>query len=199
MWLGITLLLVSSVHSESVKSQKEKLNTSSQEKSKDKILQQKFLDVKEHIESGNTSNINSSDSNIIKTKSATGLFFKMLFGMVFIILLIILCIRWLKKLQKSPLLGKKKMTTNKMEVLETCYLGKDQKVILMSIGDKEVVLGVTSGSIQYLKEMNGSLINQEPIAQKVSSNERELFTENLTGFLSKYSRPKTVSESLKEL
>jgi len=175
-------------------------DTAMHSENRDKALEHKFNLIQNEIKNGmNPANFDVPAAGPISSKKATGMFFKLIFGMIFIILLIILSIRWLKKLQKSPLLGKKGASVHRMEVLETCYLGKEQKVVLISMAGKEVALGVTAGNIQFLKEV-GDVSPEEklvPLAHK--NKEMEMFRKNLNGFLSKYKKPKTVSESLKEL
>jgi len=164
------------------------------------VIEKKFQGVQDEIRKNNSGESETElRQSEFTTKKTTGLFIKMICGMIFIVLLIVLSIRWLKSLQNSSLLGKKNKTTNRLEVLETCYLGKDQKIILVNMGDKEVALGVTSNSIQLLKELGErknieSATDLEPSGQQLTN-----FKDNLNSFLNKYSRPKTVAQTLEEL
>ena len=74
---------------------------------------------------------------------------QILFGLAFVLLLAVLCIRGLKRMQ-SRLLSRPRKGGDLLEVLETCHLGPQQKVIAIRMNEEVGILGVTKEGINLL-------------------------------------------------
>ncbi len=175
-----------------------------------KVLQKKLSKIKRSLDPDKykKSRAKMPESKVVSGPS-TESFVKMGGGMVFTLVLIVFSLRWLKQFQKSKLLGKGKSSEGGMDVLETCFLGKEQRVVLLNVRGKELLIGVTGNNINLLGEY-------DPVVPKPSQpskihfkkdiplapppkNEMQKFTENLNTYLAQYKKPKTVSQKLSEM
>ena len=129
-------------------------------------------------------------------KSMMYITFKMVFGLVFIIILAVFSLRFLKKFQNASMLKKFNKKQELIEIMETCYLGNDQKIVVIKIQNTLAILGVTSHGINLIKELNPG----ETIAANSVENTQQsaAFSDNLNQFLSKFKKPKTLSQTLRE-
>jgi flagellar biogenesis protein FliO len=118
--------------------------------------------------------------------------------LAFILVLVVLSIKLLKRFQKAAFLKTRGAGRNSLEVLETCYLGKDQKVVHMRMDNSRVFLGVTSHGIQTL-EMPERVTPIHSPASRPSDNTPNDFSKNLNQLLTKFKKPKTVTQSLAEM
>ena len=175
--------------------------------SRKEMVSSKFQKVRSEISGdvGSASNALQQRNKQTPPSSAPDSLFKMTFqmvsGLIFILILAIFSIRLLKKFQKSSLVTSRKSSTDLLEVLETCYLGNDQKVVVMRVDRGTSVFGVTPHGITLLKDLEMMV----PLSSSKGTFPREkeegalAFSDNLNQFLSKFKRPKTVSETLKEV
>jgi flagellar biogenesis protein FliO len=127
--------------------------------------------------------------------SVGGLFLQIVFGLAFVLLLAVVAIRGLKRMQGS-LLPRPGAGSGLLEVMETCYLGPQQKVIALRMHDEVGVLGVTKDGIRLLtvlKQPAGE-IGQ---ARRGESNPAA-FSDNLNKLLDRFKKPKKVSDLLDE-
>lgn len=130
--------------------------------------------------------------------SAGGLALKILFGLAFVLLLAVVAIRALKRVQGGLLsrTGRTGPGGDMLEVLETCHLGPQQKVIAVRMHDEVGVLGVTKDGIRLLTVLKrpADEIRQ---AGRGESNPAA-FSDNLNKLLDRFKKPKKVSDMLDE-
>jgi flagellar biogenesis protein FliO len=127
--------------------------------------------------------------------SAGGLFLKVLFGLAFVLLLAVLAIRGLKRAQ-GRLLARPGAGGDLLEVLETCHLGPQQKVVAVRMHDEVGVIGVTKEGIRLLTVLKTPAdgIRQ---ARRGDANPAA-FSDNLNKLLDRFRKPKKVSDLLDE-
>lgn len=91
--------------------------------------------------------------------------------------LIGVCAFGVRKLQSGTLAK----TTNSLRVLAGTNVGAKERVVLMSVCDRAVLIGVTAGSISLLSEFDGSVLDAftNPAASESwgSSAGREVMSE----------------------
>jgi flagellar protein FliO/FliZ len=174
------------------------------ESGRDAALESKLAQIQREIHGdGRESAGQSSRKQIAAPSSAAGgsllkAGIQMAVCLSFILVLVVLSIKLLKRFQKAAFLKTRGAGRNSLEVLETCYLGKDQKVVLMRMDNSRVFLGVTSHGIQSL-EMPETVTRIPSPVSCTSENTPNDFSENLNQLLSKFKKPKTVSQSLAEI
>ncbi|MBF0431613.1 MAG: flagellar biosynthetic protein FliO [Fibrobacteria bacterium] len=169
-----------------------------------KIISEKFERIRNEISEGKTvskkiynKKENKNKSSAEKT-SLTKTAVQMVFGLAFIIVLIVVSMRLLKRFQKAAFLKSPVKNNSMLEVLETCYLGKDQKVIVMRMENTRTVVSATPNGIHILKELEGEVIVPATPLRKQGGNIKD-FSSNLNSFLTQFKKPKTVTQSLEEL
>jgi flagellar biogenesis protein FliO len=127
--------------------------------------------------------------------SVGGLFLQIVFGLAFVLLLAVVTIRGLKRMQ-GRMLARPGSGGGMLEVMETCYLGPQQKVIVLRMHDEVGVLGVTKEGIRLLtvlKQPAGEI----GAARRGDSNPAA-FSDNLNKLLDRFKKPKKVSDLLDE-
>ena len=122
---------------------------------------------------------------------------KILFGLVFVILLAVVCIRALKRLQgkilvRSPHAG----GGNLIEVLETCHLGPQQRVVALRIDGEVGIVGVTQHGISLLSTLPQPA--DEVRRRMAGAGNPAAFSESLNKLLDRFKKPKRVSDLLDE-
>lgn len=120
---------------------------------------------------------------------------QILFGLAFVLLLAVVSIRGLKRMQ-GKLLSRPGKGGDILEVLETCHLGPQQKVIAIRMNDEVGIIGVTKEGISMLTVL------KEPAddlrrARATESNSAA-FSDNLNKLLDRFKKPKKVSDLLDE-
>lgn len=128
--------------------------------------------------------------------SVGGLFLQIVFGLAFVLLLAVVSIRGLKRMQGKLLARPGAGGGNLLEVMETCYLGPQQKVIALRMHDEVGVLGVTKEGIRLLTVLKQPASGMGP-AQRGESNPAA-FSDNLNKLLERFKKPKRVSDLLDE-
>lgn len=137
-----------------------------------------------------------NDSRGSETPGVGALTVQVLLGLVFVILLAIISIRLLKRLQGR--MGSKpgKAGGDLLEVLETCHLGTNQRVVALRLHDQVGILGVTPQGISLLTVLG------EPAAEirqaRLAESNSALFSENLNKLLDRFKKPKRVADLLDE-
>lgn len=127
--------------------------------------------------------------------SVFSLGFQILLGLAFVLILAVVSIRLLKKFQgrlfarSGPSGG-----GDILEVLESCHLGTNQRVIAMRINDEVGVLGVTPQGITLLTVLKQPA--DELIKQRAGNS--AAFSDNLNKLLDRFKKPKRVSDLLDE-
>jgi flagellar biogenesis protein FliO len=127
-------------------------------------------------------------------KSVGGLALQILFGLAFVLLLAVVSIRVLKRLQ-GRLLTRSGPSGDLLEVLETCHLGPQQKVVAVRMHDEIVVLGVSKEGIRLLTALKQPA---EEIRQARQGGNPAAFSDNLNKLLERFKKPKKVSDLLDE-
>ena len=166
----------------------------------DKALEKKISVIQKELakeESGSTSTtISKQDGTSI---SIWGLAIQIVFGLIFVLALAIIGIKLLKALQNNNrFFGSKKLGTGKslFEVLETCYLGQNQKLIAIKFETKVYMLGATAQNINLIKEIDLPQM-ENSLAKDLNSNHKN-FTQTMDQVLSRFKKPKKVSDFLEE-
>ncbi len=130
-------------------------------------------------------------------RSVVSLAFQILAGLIFVLLLAVVTIRVLKRLQGRMLAKPGKTGGNFFEVLETCHLGTNQRVVALRINEEVGVLGVTPQGISLLTVL------KEPASEVRQAYAREsnaaAFSDNLNKLLDRFKKPKRVSDLLDEV
>lgn len=126
-------------------------------------------------------------------KSVGGVALQIVFGLAFVLLLAVVSIRILKRLQ-GRMLTRPGPGGDLLEVLETCHLGPQQKVVAIRMHDEISVLGVTKEGINLLTVLKHPA---EEIRQARGGNPAA-FSDNLNKLLERFKKPKKVSDLLDE-
>lgn len=120
---------------------------------------------------------------------------QILFGLAFVLLLAVVAIRGLKRLQGRMLTGPGR-SGDLLEVLESCHLGPQQKVVAIRMHDEVGIIGVTKEGMSMLTVL------KEPADQIRKSRGGEsnsaAFSDNLNKLLDRFKKPKKVSDLLDE-
>jgi flagellar biogenesis protein FliO len=122
---------------------------------------------------------------------------QVIFGLAFVLLLAVVSIRMLKRAQ-GRLFARAGAAAggDLLEVLETCHLGANQKVVALRINDEVGVLGVTQHGMSLLTMLKQPA--EEVLARKTGSGNPAAFSESLNKLLEKFKKPKRVSDLLDE-
>lgn len=125
--------------------------------------------------------------------SVGNLALQIVFGLAFVLILAVISIRFLKRMQRGLLTGPRP-GGDVLEVLETCHLGPQQKVIALRMHDEVGVLGVTKEGIRLLTVL------KQPAAELRRGGESNpaAFSDNLNKLLDRFKKPKKVSDMLDE-
>lgn len=131
-----------------------------------------------------------------------------LFG---IIVLIVVSIRALKKVQSSRWMTGQSHSSKSIQILETCYIGKDQKILIIKVANKEGLVGVTAHQMNWLTDLNEQPTFVTPkenhVSSQISVSEpnpspvnpvKEDFQETLQNFLSKFKKPRFSDKKFEE-
>lgn len=120
---------------------------------------------------------------------------QILFGLAFVLLLAVVAIRGLKRLQGRMLTGPGR-TGDILEVMETCHLGPQQKVVAIRMHDEVGIIGVTKEGMSMLTVL------KEPADQirkaRGGESNSAAFSDNLNKLLDRFKKPKKVSDLLDE-
>jgi len=127
--------------------------------------------------------------------SVGGVALQIVFGLALVLLLAVVSIRVLKRLQ-GRMLSRPRAGGDLLEVLETCHLGPQQKVVAMRMHDEVVVLGVAKEDIRLLTVLKHPA---EEIRQALRGEANSVvFSDNLNKLLDRFKKPKKVSDLLEE-
>lgn len=123
---------------------------------------------------------------------AVSLSLQVLFGLAFVLILAVFSIRLLKRFQGRLFSRPHKAGGDLLEVMETCHLGQNQRVVALRINDEVGVLGVTPHGISLLTVLKQPA--GEIRAQRIGN--AEAFSDNLNKLLDRFKKPKRVSDLL---
>jgi flagellar biogenesis protein FliO len=127
--------------------------------------------------------------------SVGGIALQILFGLAFVLLLAVVSIRVLKRMQ-GRLLSRPGKGGDMLEVLETCHLGPQQKVVAIRLHEDVGILGVTKENVHLLTVLKQSA-DDVRTARRGESNSAA-FSDNLNKLLERFKKPKKVSDMLEE-
>lgn len=127
--------------------------------------------------------------------SVGGIALQILFGLAFVLLLAVVSIRVLKRMQ-GRLLSRPGKGGDMLEVLETCHLGPQQKVIAIRMHDDVGILGVTKENVHLLTVLKHSADDVRRAHQGESNS--AAFSDSLNKLLDRFKKPKKVSDMLEE-
>jgi flagellar biogenesis protein FliO len=127
-----------------------------------------------------------------------GVSMKILFGLVFVIILAVVAIRLLKRLQGRMLAraGSRRASGEIFEVLETCHLGQHHRVVALRIKDEVGIVGVTQQGMSLLTMLKEPA--EDVRRDIVGEANPAAFSDNLNKLLERFKRPKRVSDLLDE-
>ncbi len=120
---------------------------------------------------------------------------QILLGLAFVLLLAVLTIRGLKRMQ-GKLLSRAGKGGDLIEILETCHLGPQQKVIAIRFNDDVGILGVTKENISLLTMLKEPM--DELRKARGGESNSAVFSDNLNKLLDRFKKPKKVSDLLDE-
>lgn len=98
-------------------------------------------------------------------------------GLVIVLCLFFACVWFMRKMGALPVNSR-----NSMKVLSGLSLGMREKLILVQIGDKQLVLGVTPGKIEKLLVLEG---NEQLLQEKPDSRVDGEFSKTLKQVLTR--------------
>jgi flagellar biogenesis protein FliO len=161
-------------------------------------MQDKFRKLQKEMENGPHSQgsgpaAKPADNQPAQSVAVGTVAMKILLGLVFVLLLAMVTIRVLKRMQ-GRFLSKPGKGGDIFEVLETCHLGAQQRVVALRMNDEVGIVGVTQHGISLLTVL------KEPAEDLRRSREGNsaAFSDNLNKLLDRFKKPKKVSELLDE-
>lgn len=160
-------------------------------------MEEKFRKLQKEMQSNPAAAPSSATQPAAPREGASvgGVALQIVFGLAFVLLLAVISIRVLKRLQ-GRLLARPRPGGDLLEVLETCHLGPQQKVVAMRMHDEVVVLGVAKEDIRLLTVLKQPA---EEIRQALRGDANSVvFSDNLNKLLDRFKKPKKVSDLLEE-
>jgi len=169
------------------------------------LMEDKFQKLQKEMENEGGAQKNSLKANPSSKSSAPkpigviALAIQIFLGLIFVLILAVVTIRVLKKFQGRILAGSGKagnFNTNLLEVMETCHLGSNQKVIAIRMHEEIGIIGVTPQGMSLLTML------KEPATEirtaQLSESNSAAFSENLNKLLDRFKKPKRVGDLLDE-
>lgn len=155
-------------------------------------IAEKFARMQQEMASG--AGLPDTASTVASASHPLWIAAQMGLGLLVVLVLAVLCIRFLKRLQGGMLRGTTGNVSDLLEVLETCHLGPQQRLIAVRMGDRVGVIGATKEGMTLVHLMDSPA---EVILASRKGNPQD-FSENLNRLLDRFKKPKKVSELLKE-
>jgi flagellar biogenesis protein FliO len=121
---------------------------------------------------------------------------KIVFGLLFVLVLAVMAIKLLKRFQGRMLSKSGRPGGDILEVLETCHLGPHQRVVALRMNGEVGIVGVTQQGMSLLTMLKDPA--GEIRKQAVGEGNPAAFSENLNKLLERFKRPKRVSDLLDE-
>jgi|SRR5690606_4697601 len=118
-------------------------------------------------------------------------------GLGFVLVLAVVTIRVLKRMQGRLLAGPGKggKGGDLFEVMETCHLGANQRVVALRMNGEVGILGVTTHGISLLTVLNEPA---EDLRRARGAGNAEAFSDNLNKLLERFKKPRKVSDLIDE-
>lgn len=132
-----------------------------------------------------------------KSVGVGGLTIQILFGLVFVLLLAVVSIRGLKHLQ-GRMLARPGKNGDILEVLESCHLGSNQRIVALRMNDEVGVIGVTQHGISLLTVLKEPIDELRRSRAAAGEGNSAAFSDNLNKLLERFKKPKKVSDLLDE-
>jgi flagellar protein FliO/FliZ len=121
--------------------------------------------------------LNSTSEQVLSDSISTGHFFQMFFGLLLVIILIF-GLAWLIKRINNFQGG----MNDVLKILSIISVGQREKVVLIQVGEQQLLIGVSTGMVNTL------LVLDEVVENKVSDNNQVSFSERLSTVLKGRSR-----------
>jgi flagellar biogenesis protein FliO len=152
---------------------------------------EKFQKVQQEMALGD-----SAPGAMAASSSTHPLWLSVEIAMVLLVVLVlaVLSIRLLKRVQSGMLRGPSGTGSDLFEMIETCHLTPNQKLIAVRMGDKIGIIGATKEAIHLIH------ILEKPAAEIMAERQTnpQAFADNLNRLLDRFKKPKKVSELLNE-
>jgi flagellar biosynthetic protein FliO len=107
-------------------------------------------------------NINSNTQTVVETKSFASLLLQVVLGLIVVLIMMIATLYVLKKIQG----GKFSQSAGggvQFKMNGVYYVGPKQKVVVLTVHDRTLVLGVTDSSVSPITELVGNIPEGEAI------------------------------------
>lgn len=161
-------------------------------------VQDKFRKFQKEMARGEGPAANNRQPAPAKQPEEVGVFslgLQILLGLAFVLILAVVSIRLLKKFQ-GRLFARSGQTAGGdiFEILETCHIGTNQRVVAIRLDDEVGVLGVTTHGITLLTMLKQPA---EELMKRRAGNSAA-FSDNLNKLLDRFKKPKRVSDLLDE-
>lgn len=167
-------------------------------------MEEKFRKLQKEMErkdktnparSGASAGENVPENTPSETIGVGGLAMQILFGLAFVLLLAVVSIRGLKRLQ-GRMLSRPGKSGDILEVLESCHLGSNQRIVALRMNDEVGVIGVTQHGISLLTVLKEPM--EELRRARAGEGNSAAFSDNLNKLLERFKKPKKVSDLLDE-
>lgn len=161
-------------------------------------VQDKFRKLQKEMARGESGAATARQAAPAKNPESVGVYslgLQILVGLAFVLILAVISIRLLKKFQ-GRLFSRSGQTAGGdiLEILETCHIGTNQRVVAIRLDDEVGVLGVTAQGISLLTVLKQPA---EELMKRRAGNSAA-FSENLNKLLDRFKKPKRVSDLLDE-
>ena len=129
--------------------------------------------------------VDAGDNNPVGSRVVRTSPFTVVGGLLLIVLLIVAIAWMMKKLGGVNMLG-----NNAMRVVAALSVGNREKVLLVEVGDKQILLGVAPGRVSHLQSFDEPIISQASNGDQSQPN----FANTINQLLGKQ-RPQNKAES----
>ncbi len=128
-----------------------------------------------------------------QTFSALGALIRTVLALILVVLLIAVALKLLKGLQRKSLFTQSNSKGELLEVLETCHLGPQHKIVAIRMHDRICALGMSPNQVNLIRDFDISL-DEWLLAQKNQPGNANHFNENLNRLLDRFKKPKSFSQ-----
>lgn len=158
---------------------------------------QNEMDAAHGLPSGNTgSNPLPGKSRATEPTGILSLSLQIFFGLIFVLILAVVTLRFLKRLQRNAGFKPKGMGQDFFQVLETCYLDSQHKVVALRMGPRMGIIGISPQSVSLLHEFTET--PSELGFGTQGEGNAAAFSESFNKVLERFKKPKRVSDLLEE-
>ncbi len=168
-----------------------------------RAMEAKFQRLQLHMDSENGGAAPTAETTPTRSEarqpeptSIISLSLQVFFGLVFVLVLAVLTLRLLKRLQRSGGFKPKGMESEFFQVLETCYIDSQHKVVALRMGPRMGIIGISPQSVSLIQEFSES--PSELGFGTSSEGNAAAFSDSLNKVLDRFKKPKRVSDLLEE-